>query len=613
MGRITARVWRGLVAKVLKNVQDLDDIFDYGMPRDLVDANACAEMDTVLQAYKAAIATLLPRVAQYPPKESDAESEDSEMEATPVRKAPTRRISEKMWRNQLARCLKNLGNLKEVFDDVPVNFTEDDVRDALLPVFNLLKSSHSEIEERRAHAESVPVTKIPDEFLAEVFRYVAAVDPPQGACRFPARKSTRGWTNLGRVCTRWSKVLRECPDIWANSISDVADSRFQEIMLANAGSRPLAFTLRSTQEGDGNDERSMKLILKHLGQARELRLDLFQAAWENVTRDLRAALEGKTWPLLEVIDIKVATAMKESEDDVCWFDPFELGFDIDMASMVAPVLRRCRLHNTFLPWDPTSITHLTLTRNRYMPRDGLPKARAFFASLAKSVNLEVLYIDGCLPRLPKGPSVRLQRVVLPNLRELVLYGTPMRCALMVDHLDVPSSVWLDFKLYKVDFMFTTAVLDLPPEITDGKKYARKLRHFFLTFARLLSTTSIASLSLDSALHDSASVDSASIDHATMYEDTRESPATLSGGGVDRSTIFSVEFDQGCLNKQRFHDTLATFASIVPDVPVLPEEMRHFRDTATECAHCAARETGDLEDVDGSESQEEGDNVNEAEG
>ncbi|KAI0308445.1 hypothetical protein OF83DRAFT_1180830 [Amylostereum chailletii] len=232
----------------------------------------------------------------------------------------------------------------------------------------------------------------------------------------------------------------------------------------------------------------MKFICAHLGRAKELRLQLRQAPPEGVASDLRCKLvkKNRTWPLLERIDVEVETSIEENHECyIDWYSEDVLSLDFDKRTIVAPNLRQVRMHNVAMPWDPSSVTHLTISTDISVPH-GRPRARDLVSQLTRSTNLEVLRIDGCLSRVPRTQTPLGERTTFPHLRKMMLGGTPRQCAFLLNYMDIPPTATLAFSLFLSEAKY--AENEATPWEDDDEEavvavYTKQTGPFFSSLAR----------------------------------------------------------------------------------------------------------------------------------
>ncbi|KAJ8502876.1 hypothetical protein ONZ45_g11360 [Pleurotus djamor] len=302
------------------------------------------------------------------------------------------------------------------------------------------------------------VNKLPIDVLATIFlAYKESFHPFEGKDdRFAASNSNidGGWTNVLRICTHWRSIILNTPDFWTSlELSPdviVADpdlpSRSKALPLyvyfamfkpkddQNVGTitfNPEVWTLRNYNKVTCSPKMwktAEGLVSQNLARFQRLFLD-FEVSAQDEVEELLAVMTKYSAPSLQSLKIRCQPLMEDGEvtyPQIISHSPLK----------ITPSLRVLELVEILVPLTfPQQLPSLTTLSVKGSDRlDGI-SIDWIIAFLWHTSNIEVIKVNGIVPKRPTGPSST--RVPLPLLRILNVTGVHVTTALLFDLIDFP--------------------------------------------------------------------------------------------------------------------------------------------------------------------------------
>jgi hypothetical protein len=259
---------------------------------------------------------------------------------------------------------------------------------------------------QRRPSTNAPITRLPPEILAMIFKILIRLDETDFMCGNVQR------THLIMVCHHWRSVMMEFPSLWS-SLS-FANVRLTAEMLRRSGISPLVVKL-DYPPYDVLPE-AVNLALSHLYRIRVLHIT---ASSESCQRLLTVLNDPA--PILESLYL--------SRQSTPFPPPLLCKFQ-----GATPRLRRLSIYELDVPWDSPllrNLTHLEIRNSTFIP--SLPE---FLDALSRCPALETLIISRSLPRTRENNQVQAP-VSLPQLSHLHLEGDISNCDLAIRSISFP--------------------------------------------------------------------------------------------------------------------------------------------------------------------------------
>ncbi|KAI0058025.1 hypothetical protein BV25DRAFT_1830587 [Artomyces pyxidatus] len=271
-----------------------------------------------------------------------------------------------------------------------------------------------------------PVCRLPPELLARIFKFHAD-DERAGWSRGMNSSEILGWIRVTHVCWRWRHVAIEHSNLWQDIAIPLGDDWVEE-MLARAREAPISVLTFAGDLLSPLNARHVELIGAHLFHLQRLGLHGSDLA----AHDLVQALVQPA-PMLEQLGVQ---GNRRS--------PL-VALPANFLGGVAPRLRHVSLENTIhIPWATGVLNGLTsLTIDLSGKKDPHPPPLdSVVSGLGAMRNLQHLTLRYCLPRNTRLPSLPFPHstAALPHLATLALSGRRLDCAVMLLHLETPSTV-----------------------------------------------------------------------------------------------------------------------------------------------------------------------------
>jgi len=300
-----------------------------------------------------------------------------------------------------------------------------------------LSAIHKEIDAFKCLTRSLfssrnalaPISSLPPELLARIFRFYALVEPPWSGGQ------KLGWIGVTHVCQRWRQVALDDSMLWARTVGILPSAEWIFEGLVRARNAPLLFDIVG---------RPSPVVLSkftpHMFHTRNLRLPRLSIHDSQVVQEI-CALEA---PVLEYFELGVS-------------DAFPITFPAGMTLFKghSPKLRSFTTSQVVIPWSLIprgQLTQLKITFSRGISTPGISSlndSNQLFGLLINSPELEVLSLEFCLPSmLPQGSHG--EAIHLPRLSRLSLSGSTSRVTNLLKRLKLPSSATLHLRCISED-------------------------------------------------------------------------------------------------------------------------------------------------------------------
>ncbi|KZV76290.1 hypothetical protein PENSPDRAFT_747751 [Peniophora sp. CONT] len=290
---------------------------------------------------------------------------------------------------------------------------------------------------KRIRNSCTPLVRLPLEVLAEIAERLITIWP--SVARYPKgfrSEISLGWVRLSHVCSGLRSALLHCRHLWARNISNMPFP--PEFVYARCGDVPLTLIIRpySTDE-------MVAFISDHLVQAREIDwMDSLDARNSAIIDTLSSTghphlLSHLGFPHLESLSfsLRMAKYRKPDMPDDGYKRP----------TMVAPRLRSLHLDDVMIPFQPGTLTSLTLRFDQRKPLT----VDNFFDLLKRCVLLENLAVYGGVTALPATNhenSGTRGLVVLPHLLLIDVYGSIEMCMTILSSISTPRLLTTDIQI-----------------------------------------------------------------------------------------------------------------------------------------------------------------------
>lgn len=282
---------------------------------------------------------------------------------------------------------------------------------------------------KRIRNSSTPLVRLPSEVLAEIAEHLVAIWPSSRPPNRTDRSSnvTFGWVWLSHVCFELRSTLLLCRHLWARNISDIPLP--PDIVCARCGDAPLTIIIRERRHfADG---MMFAFASKHICQAREIDFEDYLLRQNTISRPVGALSTlihphlflKSALPRLESLKICQKFGYSQPSED-----------DRDLSVMVAPRLRSLHLVDFSIPFQPETLTSLTL---HFLEMNPLP-AEEFLDILRHCTLLENLAVLNCMTALLTIHADTRDLIPLCHLDRLSIEGSMDMCMSLLSSVSVPK-------------------------------------------------------------------------------------------------------------------------------------------------------------------------------
>ncbi|KLO13811.1 hypothetical protein SCHPADRAFT_928254 [Schizopora paradoxa] len=280
-----------------------------------------------------------------------------------------------------------------------------------------------ELAKQRAHNNRLPVLRLPDEILTDIFCRCAP-HPEDLTTNWHSRqnnyeyferrsswKNYRGILNLAQVCHRWRRIAEEIGALWTHQVvfDDIDTTDVAGGLHRRAKGREMLIDV-----GLKDEKFVPAWVVKALARTKSLQI----VAKTNA--QLKSLL---TYPAPILKSLTIASGDTDFMNNDVIQVPGEPFYGI------CPNLKSLTLLSVFIPWNNSMLQNLTVLRLFNM--EGIactPTVEKLVTALALSPGLEVLYLDKSGPEflVEDDGTVVLppRRTKLPRLHDLsILYAS----------------------------------------------------------------------------------------------------------------------------------------------------------------------------------------------
>ena len=273
-----------------------------------------------------------------------------------------------------------------------------------------------------------PISVLPPELLARIFRFHALVEPPW------SRMQNLGWIGVTHVCRQWRQVALDDSSLWATITGFYPSAEWVSESLVRARTAPLVIDFLFTPRLE-----ILSMFPPHVSHIRELRLRNLSPFHYQGVQEICASEA----PILEHLELALGLA------------PYPITFPTfhELAGTTpfngrTPKLRTLSLTQISIPWSLIprgQLTQLKITLFEEISTVDISPtvdSNQLIDLLINSPELEGLVLDFCLPFMLSQVSHE-QPIHLPRLSRLRLAGSTFNVTNLLSLLRLPSSTTLD--------------------------------------------------------------------------------------------------------------------------------------------------------------------------
>ena len=315
-----------------------------------------------------------------------------------------------------------------------------------------------------------PISKLPPELLSAIFTDVATHrstgEPLRSRSGTASAIPPYRWITLTHVCHSWRIIALNTPRLWSRIFLTRHDATCE--VLARSKKAPLWVTAN----------------LSYLDEPRRVLLDVIM---KESSRLKELSVTGPT-RLLENLyprwtgQATLLESLSLSDDTV--FDSVSMPLFVEYPSFpmvfqgTTPNLRHLNVRHVAIGWDNplfcSTLTSLTvLSRFHSTPRLG--NFGQLLQALGNMSRLESLELDEAIPHVDEDPAsaftTPLQRVTLPNLRQLCISSDAVNCTHFLSFVTLPPTARLlitgrtEEAVEELVRLFTAHLARAPPLLT----------------------------------------------------------------------------------------------------------------------------------------------------
>ncbi|KAI0262710.1 hypothetical protein BC834DRAFT_889983 [Gloeopeniophorella convolvens] len=288
-----------------------------------------------------------------------------------------------------------------------------------------------------------PVSKLPTELLARIFRFHArhpSPPPPRVAPPYPPgsdHDSRLGWIAVTHVCRQWRQAALEDNRLWER-VSFALPPEWVEEILSRAGAAPIEIVLDVFDDNDPSE--AWGIIFDHLHHTRSISLyGLSPGDLGTVNKLLSTPA-----PMLTGLELGLA------DDRTPLVDLRQILNGTTIFGEEAPKLSELSLYRFANPWEFVprgSLTSLRIKFEKVDLQEGASAATTWdglMYTIANNPNLRTLSLDFCLPSPSSSWYPHHYGVVtLPQLEYLSVGGKSHSVFKFLTSMRYPLSTYLD--------------------------------------------------------------------------------------------------------------------------------------------------------------------------
>ena len=279
------------------------------------------------------------------------------------------------------------------------------------------------------HCNAVaPISALPPELLARIFRFHALVEPP-----WPGRQNL-GWIRVTHVCRQWRQVALDDSSLWATFTGYWPSAELMSESLVRARNAPLDIDFEFA-----TSLQSLSKFIPHISHIRELRLRNLSPHHSQGIQEI-FALDA---PILEHFELALDPG---SYFPVMFITYRELA-GTTLFNGRTPKLRTLSLTQISIPWSLIprgQLTQLEITLFEEMSTADISPTvdlNQLIDLLINSPELEDLVLEFCLTSM-LFQVTHEQPIHLPRLSRLRLSGSTFNVTNLLSLLRLPSSATL---------------------------------------------------------------------------------------------------------------------------------------------------------------------------
>ena len=262
-----------------------------------------------------------------------------------------------------------------------------------------------------------PIARLPPELLCKIFSFCAsqcagAINPLE-------------WVRVTHVSRSWRAVALECPSLWSTLV--FSRSKWCEEMLKRSKMASLIINADLTCPTP-KIITALRLALVHAPRIHELQLLGPSATIERLLAD--TSFEA---PRLRSLSLAVPRYTRFGTDEGMTIPENTLRGEM-------PYLTRLELTKCNLSWDSSLLNGLTHLKIHDLSVESRPMTEQLIAALERMPGLQVLDLQGALPRMEALPPSLPDRVVdLAQLAQIIIKASVPECVDLINHITIPSN------------------------------------------------------------------------------------------------------------------------------------------------------------------------------
>ncbi|KZV73057.1 hypothetical protein PENSPDRAFT_750362 [Peniophora sp. CONT] len=299
------------------------------------------------------------------------------------------------------------------------------------------------IQMRRRRNLRVVFLCLPAEVIEKIAVTLADSWPP---CMPETKPIQMGWMNFVRVCSPLRSLLINHSQLWAADAFTLPDARFCELMISRARNFPLSAKLVDAGVPRKGLSTAIYLVREHFASISTVNVSNSNA--HTTYRSPKPSLWPFTCGELSGVELPRLISMDISTAQPEW--RLATPDRYTCPPMLTPNLRRLTLTNAHVPFDPSTLTELSLStgvRDHDIPA-WIPPAAYFLDILRKSSHLRVLRLRATIPELEE--EVSHLPISLPQLEMLSMQGLAHSCLTLWSLLLIPPHTTIRLHLHQLE-------------------------------------------------------------------------------------------------------------------------------------------------------------------
>ncbi|KAK7058584.1 hypothetical protein VNI00_002220 [Paramarasmius palmivorus] len=265
---------------------------------------------------------------------------------------------------------------------------------------------------KRERNSRLPVSRLPNEVLLEIFTYLTPKGPAIRSYFFTSGKM--GWLSFTYVCQSWRTIALDHAPLWIYpdlSISGLAVAMIQRSKNA---------TLHIIIPDDLDLRRDVAhTILNEISRVETFNMTVTDRSISNLRVLIGRLIQPA--PRLRLLSFQIKTTQN-------------IALPSEFFALDTPLLDTVSLHRCPVPWGSPMLKNVTSLR---LSGNGghIPSGQQFLETLRRMPSLQKLELSSMAPLSIEGEDV----VHMPHLRRLVLSQGDTSCACVLEHVTFPST------------------------------------------------------------------------------------------------------------------------------------------------------------------------------